>query len=505
MTNPGDLRLTRRGFLIGAGAAAAALTAPPAWAGQDLKRARAATGRAYVSRPDLQPPLVHVTELNAPSAGRVLLAPFDLGASVTGKPSAGQFGALIVDDNGFPLWFHPSKPGLTIIDLRTQKLRGKPVLTWYEGHVLDSYGGEWVIADQSYRSIARIKAGNGYRGDLHECLITSRATALITIYAELAADLTSIGGPANGKVVEGVIQEIEIRTGRVLFEWHSLAEIALIETYSPEVGAAGNVDYFHLNSIGVDYDGHLLVSARNTCTIYKLNRETGAVIWRLGGKKSDFALGPGVEFGYQHDARRHDDGTITLFDNAAFAPGPSGALRTTSRPLRLSLDDKTMTASLVEEYRVDDARIAFAMGNLQQLADRSAFVGWGTVGAQSEIGQDGTVHWDSHFDPGVASYRAYRSRWVGRPTTKPDIVTRSGFDGESYVYVSWNGATEVHYWRALVGLDSPRHLRTVTRRGFETAIPLRGAHFGSGPVWVEALDAKHRVIGRSEAISLPAS
>jgi Arylsulfotransferase (ASST) len=505
MTNLDDLRLTRRGVLLGAGAAAAAFMAPPAWARRDLNQARAATGSAYVSRPDLQPPLVHVTELNAPSAGRVLLAPFELGAAVAGQPSAGQFGALIVDDNGFPLWFHPSKPGLTIIDLRTQKLRGQPVLTWYEGHVLDSYGGEWVIADQSYRSIARIKAGNGYRGDLHECLITSRATALITIYSELTADLTSIGGPANGKAVEGVIQEIEIRTGKVLFEWHSLADIALTETDVPAVGAAGNVDYFHLNSIGVDHDGHLLVSARNTSTIYKLNRKTGAVIWRLGGKKSDFTLGPGAEFGYQHDARRHDDGTITLFDNAAFAPGPSGALGTTSRPMRLSLDDTTMTASLVEEYRVGEPRTAFAMGNLQQLEDRSAFVGWGTAGSQSEIGQDGTVHWDSHFDPGVASYRAYRSRWVGRPTTKPDIVAQRGFDGESYVYVSWNGATEVHYWRALVGLGHSRHLRTVTRRGFETAISLRGADVGSGSVLVEALDAKHRVIGRSEAISLPAS
>ncbi len=302
-----------------------------------------------------------------------------------------------------------------------------------------------------------------------------------------------------------MIQEIEIRTGKVLFEWHSLAEIALTETYTPEVGAAGNVDYFHLNSIGVDHDGHLLVSARNTCAIYKLNRKTGAVIWRLGGKKSDFALGPGVEFGYQHDARRHDDGTITLFDNAAFAPGPSGALRTTSRPMRLSLDDTTMTASLVEEYRVGDPRIAFAMGNLQQLADRSAFVGWGTVGSQSEIGQDGTVHWDSHFDQGVASYRAYRSRWVGRPTTKPDIVARSGLDGESYVYVSWNGATEVRYWRALVGpglyASSPHRHAARIRDGHRLA----RSRFGSGSVWVEALDAKRRVLGRSEAVSLPAS
>ena len=496
------MRTTRRSFLVGAGVAVAAIAAPTAAARRTTTGTLSAAARSYLSRPDLEPPLLHVTAHNGPSVGRVLLAPFNLAAAVSGTPSESQFGALIVDDDGYPLWFRPSKPGLTIIDLRVQTYRGRRVLTWYEGHVLDSYGGEWVVADTSYRQIARIKAGNGYRGDLHECLLTSRGTALITIYSQLKADLTSIGGPVDGKAVEGIIQEIDVKTGKVLFEWHSLTDVALTETYTPEIGAAGNVDYFHLNSIGVDHDGHLLVSARNTCTIYKLDRKTGAVMWRLGGKKSDFTIGPTAVFGYQHDARRHDDGTITMFDNAAFAPGPAGSLGPTSRPLRLSLDMASMTASLVEEFSVGENRIAFAMGNLQQLPGDSAMIGWGTAGAASEVSNEGLVRWDAHFDPGTASYRAYRARWVGRPSVPPDAVVAAGADGSRYVYVSWNGATEVARWRLSTGraVDRLTHVRSVKRQGFETAVPLRGAR-GSVAV-IEALDASGTVLGAAKPLEL---
>lgn len=496
------MRTTRRSFLVGAGLAAAAVAVPTASARGGATEL-ATSGRRYLSRPDLEPPIVRVTTKNDPSPGYVFLAPFDLAASVAGGPSEGQYGALIVDDDGYPIWFRESKPGLTIIDLRVQKFRGRRVLTWYEGHVLDSYGGEWIVADSSYRQIARIRAGNGYRGDLHECVLTSRGTALITIYSQLKTDLTSIGGPVDGKAVEGIIQEIDIRTGKVLLEWHSLPEIALTESYTPEVTAAGNVDYFHLNSIGVDRDGHLLVSARNTSAIYKIHRRSGAVIWRLGGKRSDFTIEPGATFGYQHDARRHDDGTITIFDNAAFAPGPNGALGPTSRPMRLSLDMATMTASLVEEYGVGANRVAFAMGNLQQLGDDAAMIGWGTVGASSEIAADGTVRWDGHFDAGTASYRAYRSKWVGRPADPPDAVVTQGALGSRLVYVSWNGATEVVRWRLWAGPDADTltRLRTVRRQGFETALSLSGAP-SRGVAVVEAIDAKGAVLGATRPLRL---
>ena len=380
------------------------------------------------------------------------------------------------------------------MDLRVQRLRGRRVLTWWEGVVFGGYGGSWVIADESYRPIGRVRAGNGYKGDLHEMLLTSRGTALITIYNETTRDLTSIGGAAEGKVVEGIVQEIDVRTGKVLFEWRSLEHVALDETHEPQVSQDGNVDYIHINSIDVDRDGHLLVSARHTSAVYKIHRRTGKVLWRLGGKRSDFALGPGVAFGFQHDARRHEDGTISLFDNVLSLPTQREG---TSRAIRLRLDERRRTATLVRQYRAPGQRLGWAMGNAQQQPDGGLVIGFGMDGSNAEVGPQGAINLDLAFVGASVSYRTYRSRWVGRPEELPRVGTAPLADGRTAVHASWNGATEVAAWRVLAGSrrTDVRTVRTVRRSGFETAVAVPGS-----PAWVAAvaLDADGRELGRSD-------
>jgi hypothetical protein len=250
-------------------------------------------------------------------------------------------------------------------------------------------------------------------------------------------------------------------------------------------------DYFHLNSVGVDTDGHLLVSARHTWTVYKVHRQTGAVLWRLGGKRSDFTIVPGAEFSFQHDVRRHADGTLTIFDNNAAAPTAT----THARPMRLALDMSAMTARLIAEYQPETPRVAWAMGNLEQLPDGGAFVGWGTAGAFTEFGPDGTVRFDASLADGSVTYRAFRAPWVGRPAEPPKVaVTRSA--AGAVAYVSWNGATEVAKWRADMGSrrTALHAVASARRSGFETALPL-GAR--KGYLAVTALDAAGNVLGTS--------
>ena len=467
-------RWTRRRFVAVAGTAAAGLVAPRALRAQPRVRLGGAAAVAdtprFVSAPDLDPPLITVeTAAQDASSGLVFVAPFPLGATPTG-----QYGGMIVDDAGEPYWFHPSPLDRTVMGLRVQTYKRAPVLTWYEGKTPPAYGGVFVIADSSYREIARIKGANGYEGDVHEFVITSRGTALIAIYNEVVVDLTPFGGAPGSRVVEGIVQELSLPKGRLLFEWHSLAHVPFDESYMTAVTPQGNIDYFHLNSIGVDTDGNLIVSARNTSTIYKLDRKSGQVIWRLGGKKSDFQQGPGAQFEFQHDARRHADGTLTLFDNGASAPGPAGAVETMSRPIRLELETSAMTARLVGEYLPPTPRLAFAMGNLQQLPNGGAFVGWGTDGSFSELGPDGTTRLDARFAAGTATYRAFRHEWHGRPRTLPSVVVAADANGSPTAYVSWNGATDVAEWRLRTGA-SPTTLKAVAvarRTGFETAIPV---------------------------------
>jgi hypothetical protein len=501
--------LTRRRFVGAAAAAAAAIVVPPALGSRGggrsfLEDVDPAAPQSFVSQPDLRPPAVTVSTAAAaaePGSHFLFVAPFRIDPTQLGAPPApptatdAQNGPLILDQAGEPVWFHPL-PTLDATDFKVQRYRGQPVLTWYEGHVDDGhgYGGSWMIVDGAYRKVARVRAGRGYSGDLHELVITSRNTALIAISSEVITDLSSVGGTTRGRLVEGVVQELELPSGRVLFEWHSSRHVPVGESYMTDTTKAGNVDYFHINSIGVDTDGNLLISSRHTCTVYKVDRRTGDVIWRLGGRKSDFRFAPGAAFNFQHDVRRVSDGTITLFDNGASAP--NDVLEATSRGLRLSLDTSAMTASLLAEYRAPDPRVTIAMGSMQLLPDSSAFVGWGTLPYFSRIGADGKLLLDAELAGTSVSYRAFLEPWVGRPETDPSVAVRKLGDGRRVAYVSWNGATEVDHWQLFAGARSRslRAVRKVVRRGFETPVLVPS---DDGHVSVVAYDSSGRPLGAS--------
>ena len=165
----------------------------------------------FHSRPDLAPDRVRVTV-----AARGRTAPGYVFLAV--KRGPGRDGPMILDENGQLVWYLPTR-ALTAMDFKVQKYRGQPVLTWYEGDVLSGYGGRYHIYDNTYHEIAKVSAGTGFSGDLHEFLITSRDTALIAVYGQVTANLTAVGGAAAGQLVIGIVQEVDIATGKVVFQW----------------------------------------------------------------------------------------------------------------------------------------------------------------------------------------------------------------------------------------------------------------------------------------------
>jgi arylsulfotransferase ASST len=425
----------------------------------------------FVSEPALRPPTLTVLTRSAPAAGLLF---------VTTLNGPGQRGPLIVDDHGRVVWFKPVSD--TAIDFRVQRYKGKPVLTWWEGQVSQTGVGQGigVIVDSTYAEIARVSAGNGLQADVHEFLLTPNDTALITVYNPVDVDLTAVGGPASHKTFDSIVQEIDVASGAVLFEWHSLDHIPVTDSYAPILDP---FDYFHINSIDIDLDGNLLVSARNTSAIYKLDRSTGRVMWRLGGRSSDFTLGPGVFFMYQHDARGHADGTLTLFDDG---PGPSSEQ---ARALRLGLDLAAKHAIVLQEYVHPQALQVAAMGNAQVQPDDGVLVGWGTQPYVTEFGAGGDVRFDAKFDGDAWNYRAFRNAWAGTPKAPPSVAVRR-FVGKTVVYASWNGSTQTAFWR----VEANGAAKTVPTQGFETAIELSGAAAKS--VTVSALDARRRQLAQ---------
>jgi hypothetical protein len=479
--------VSRRGYCALTLAAAALVAA--GCGGAERAAPKPPSFRHFHSRPDLRPPVVSVrTRARGTASGFVCFAP---------KRKVAQQGPLIVDNDGRVVWFHPTgKKGAT--DFRVQRYRGQPVLTWWQGSSHIGLGfGTYVIMDSSYRQIVELRAGHGYMGDEHEFLITPAGTALIPIYHRVRHDLRPVGGPKHGRVWDSIVQELNIATGRVLFEWHSVGHIPVTESFAKlhakRPSAPPGFDYFHINSIDVDTDGNLLVSARNTQAVYKVSRHDGRVLWRLGGKRSDFRMGPGTHFAWQHDVRRQPDGTITLYDNGA-AP----KLEDHSRALVLRVDEQAKTARLVREYAHPAHLLSTSQGDAQLLPDGHLFVGWGSEPYFTEFSGDGKVLFDARFPEGADSYRAYRCEWSGRPATRPS-VTATAHDGEVTVYVSWNGATEVAKWLVLAGRDA-RHLHavaTVAKDGFETRISVRTK---ARRVAVRALDSSGEVIRTSRAV-----
>ncbi|HEY2141478.1 MAG TPA: arylsulfotransferase family protein [Solirubrobacteraceae bacterium] len=443
----------------------------------------------FQSRPDLHPPTVTVRQAATTGAapGYVLAAP---------ALGPGQPGPMMFDNAGNLVWFRSLPAGQDATDFRTQTYRGKTALTWWQGRTLQfGFGlGEDVIANANYKTVAVVRAGNGLQADEHEFTITPEGSAYVLAYSPLQTSLASAGGPASGLALDGVIQRIDIHTGLVMWEWHSIGHVDVSESYSKLPGLATNAyDYFHINSVEALKEGNFLISARNTWGLYELSGRTGAVIWRLGGKKSTFALGAGVPFSFQHDAQVLPNGEISLYDDEG-AP----TVKPPSRGEIVKLDTKAKTATLAGQLvRTSGPLITGSQGNLQSLPGGGWMVGWGGLPNLTEFNAAGQIVFDAQLPRGENSYRIYREPWSGQPSEPPAIAARTTGSATA-VYASWNGATTVASWQLLTGSSASQlnPVSTTPKSGFETAIPAPTAPF----VEVRALSASGKVLGTSKAV-----
>lgn len=449
---------------------------------------RASSVQLIHSRHDLRPPRVGVTRRRrGVTRGKLFVTP---------KIGPGQNGPMILDNRGDLVWFHRVAPGLEANGLEVQRLGGQPVLTWWEGFLNFGVGnGVGKVYDSRYREVATIRAGNGYDGlDPHEIRLTDRGTAVVAIQTLVYRDLSSIGGAKRAQVFDAIVQEIDLPTGLVLYEWHSLDHVSIKESYTKPPKRTGNLfDYFHINSIEETRDGHFVVSGRNTWGVYKIDKYSGRLHWRLGGKRSSFRMRKGTRFAWQHDARVQRSGRITIFDNGA---APNVAPHSRGIALRIS---RKSGARLAKNYRHSSRLLSPSQGNMQRLPNGNVLIGWGQNPVWSEYSPRGRELYSARLSKGNMSYRAYRFPWAGSPARAPDIAAST--DGRTTkVYASWNGGTGVTRWVVLAG-DQPGALApagSVRRDGFETLARVGGARRF---VAVRAMTSDNKVLGTSRVIA----
>jgi hypothetical protein len=434
---------------------------------------------SFHSEPGLHPPIIFMSgsDPDANASGDIF----------TDAQNSIQAGPIIISPQGQLIWFDPLPHRGYAHDVAVQTYAGQRVLTYWSRNKAHD-----VILNHRYQQVATVRARNGYITGDHELQITAHGTALITASADKRANLSSVGGPRNGTVVDNVIQEINIATGHVVWQWDADRHLSWSASYEDRPGTAP-WDFTHMNSIQQLPNGNLLVSIRNTWAVYEISKRTGKILWSLGGKHSNFRMGPGTRFEWQHDARMHSDGTLTLFDDGSDGVHTS---ERQSRALRVRLDFKNHRATLVHAYTNQPPLLSISQGNVQVLPDGNTFVDWGSQPYFTEFSKNGGRQlFTVHFRAPLQTYRAYRFRWWGQPTSPPSVAASSKGSGTT-VYASWNGATTVASWRVLAGPNAGA-LSAVEQfpdTSFETTMHVssRGPYFA-----VQALDIKGRPLGIS--------
>jgi hypothetical protein len=481
----------------------------------------------YRSRPDLAPPRLNITipATEDTYPGYLFVAPF-AGFPEGTRHGPLQPGAYIFTDKGELVWSGYTYFSIWATNFQAGRWKGKDILFSFEGAHNAAYGhghGHTTFLNQHYETIRELRAGNHRLTDKHEFHIIGEETGLIQIYHPVPRDLTAFGASSEQQwIVDSRFQELDIETGKVLFEWSSLDHVSPHESVLPitqgQAGAGFNSsdawDYFHINSVDKDQDGNYLISARDACAVYKINGLTGDIIWKLAGKNSTFDLDDDVDFCFQHHARyltSSEDGTrqtISLYDNSAHGTesnhGSEVKTYEYSRGKILEVDTENRQAHLVAQYIPPDGLLSKSQGSTQVLPNGNVLVNWGSEGAVTEYLANGTAIFHAYMDSdqlgvGVQNYRGFKYQWTGLPNEDPAVVAYNNKDTTT-IYVSWNGDTETKVWR-FYGTNSngalKQYLGEAVKEGFETSFTISGdrSYFQ-----VEALDESGNILRSSSVI-----
>jgi hypothetical protein len=467
----------------------------------NLKQHQPGKLQHFVSEPDLLPPKIAIHQNTGGTRGRVFLTPLPSPVVHPGSHNTitihpvGPGGPMITDGSGNVVWFKQLEPPDVAANLRLQRFRGRRVLTWWQGGVTPSaFGlGKGVIANRSYKTIDTVHAGNGYEMDIHEFTLTPGGDALFTVYSPILVHLPGSPSGTVSPLLDSIVQEVDVRTGLVVWEWHSYGHIPLADSYATPANSA-SYDAYHINSIQKLNRGRVLISQRDTSAVYEVDRSTGRIRWTLGGKANDFQHRGDARFWFQHDAQLLPGHRISLFDDEAGPPkkGPY------SRGLVLKLNMRQRSAKVEHAYSRSPYTSSQSEGSVQTRRSGNVFVGFGSSPFFSEFSQGGRLLYDASLPKNDGSYRTFRYRWRGTPRSRPAVAVRRTSPSRVSVFASWNGATSVDRWQVLAGSD-PASLRTIGSApdtGFETRIHLPSS---ASTFAVRALDAEGHVLATSGA------
>jgi hypothetical protein len=317
---------------------------------------------------------------------------------------------MILDNSGNPKFYQQIVNGLAALDFKIQPNGAISYYTaTYDAPNFYYIDGFITALDSNYQVTGTFQVP-GADTDAHDSLMLPNGNVFMLSYQDTVMDLTQFGGSPSAIVTDIHIVEIN-SAGNVIFEWIGLDHFQVNEATSDiniQAAPPNKIDYAHANSIDMTTDGNLLLSCRHLDAVVKINSQTGDIIWRLGGKKSDFVF-PNDPLGgpsHQHCARMLANGNVTMFDNGNLHNPP------VSRAIEYQLDETSApkTATLVWQFMNNPPLFSVATGSAQRLANGNTFIGWGQISnpAATEVAPDGTKVLEMALPSGMFSYRAFK-------------------------------------------------------------------------------------------------
>jgi len=308
---------------------------------------------------------------------------------------------MILENDGTPYFYRQlDEPSLDF------KLQSNGMLTRWIGGNVEGY----EVMDQNFQNVDTLRCKNGFGTDQHEIQILQDGHALLIAVEEKALDEINPEGNPNTTVIGNHIQELD-ENGNLVFEWLCWDYINLEDSYIENQDVL-ELDYIHMNSIAVDYDGHLLISSRHLSECTKIDRQSGDIIWRLGGKNNQFSfINDPDQISSQHDFRPVPEKPdhYTIYDNGSLKDPKY------SRAVEFKLDTVNMLAEKVWEYRHIPYRYSRLMGNAQRLPNGNTLINWGDPALPkiTEVTFDSVIVYEADFTPVMNNYRTFRFEFDG--------------------------------------------------------------------------------------------
>ncbi|MBK7183238.1 MAG: aryl-sulfate sulfotransferase [Bacteroidetes bacterium] len=335
------------------------------------------------------------------SSGYYFLAPLPLGVGTPiNTPSQ-----MIIDHNANVVYYKSVGSAINIGDFKIQEAIGQ---------ISYSTANKFRLMDSSFTIIDSVRCKAGIIPDDHDMQVLPNGHFLLIGYENVTMDLSSYNlfsgtgapGSTTATVRFGVIQEQDANKN-IVFEWHSKDYFSFVDMDTKWLSSPTFVDFTHFNAVELDTDGNILVSSRHLNEITKINRTTGAVMWRLGGNANQFTFTNDTEmFKAQHDIRRITNGNITLFDN-----GEPGVPFHPATAKEYQLDETTLTATLVWSYVNEPSIYSTAMGNVQRHANGNTLINYGWYRGSNTlftvVNPSGAKVFELSFPDSLRSYRSF--------------------------------------------------------------------------------------------------